>query len=130
MFEIQILALSGLLAAGQLIVFSALANRELPQSWLIGPRDDPMPTPLSPLCARMQRAFNNQMEGLVLFAVAAVSVVLLRESSTITGVSAIVYLAARVIYVPAYCLGVPWVRSIVWMVGFAATVVMLGAALR
>jgi uncharacterized MAPEG superfamily protein len=39
------------------------------------------------------------------------------------------YLAARILYVPAYAMGlVPW-RSVVWFVGFGATVAMILAAL-
>ena len=40
-----------------------------------------------------------------------------------------VYLGARVLYVPAYASGVYLVRSLIWTVGFGATVVMLLAAL-
>lgn len=127
--EIAVLALSGLLAVVQLGVFSVMANRELPQDWLVGPRDTPLPKPLSPLCGRLQRAFQNQLEGLVLYGVAAVSVVLGDASSGVTETAAIAYLAARVAYAPIYAMGTPWLRSAVWGVGLVATAVMLVAAL-
>ena len=39
------------------------------------------------------------------------------------------YLAARILYIPAYALGwSPW-RSLIWSVGLLATIVMLLAAL-
>ncbi|MEM9783706.1 MAG: MAPEG family protein [Pseudomonadota bacterium] len=127
--ELQILALAGLLAVAQLAAFAVLANLELPQSWLVGPRDEAMPRALSPLCARMQRAFNNHVEGLVLFAVAVVAVVAGQKSSPVTEGAAVTYLVARIAYAPVYWAGVPWVRSALWALGMAATVVMLIAAL-
>jgi uncharacterized MAPEG superfamily protein len=51
------------------------------------------------------------------------------QSSPFTAACAWIYLAARLIYVPAYALGLaPW-RSVVWAVGFLATVAMILAAL-
>jgi uncharacterized MAPEG superfamily protein len=51
------------------------------------------------------------------------------QSSGFTAACAWVYLVARVLYVPAYAFGlVPW-RSLIWMVGFAATTLMLLSAL-
>ncbi|NCU21433.1 MAPEG family protein, partial [Candidatus Falkowbacteria bacterium] len=42
---------------------------------------------------------------------------------------AFTYLGARILYVPAYAYGwTPW-RSVIWAVGFFATVAMLIAAL-
>ncbi|MDZ7768046.1 MAG: MAPEG family protein [Woeseiaceae bacterium] len=46
-----------------------------------------------------------------------------------TPAAAWTYLVARVVYVPVYASGVFLVRSIVWGVGFGATLVMLAAAL-
>ncbi|MEM6972144.1 MAG: MAPEG family protein [Pseudomonadota bacterium] len=127
--ELQVLALAGLLAAAQLLVFAVIANRELPQSWLVGPRDTPMPRALSALAGRMQRAFNNHMEGLVLFAVAVVAMLGTGKQGLVTEVCSVTYLIARVAYVPAYWAGLPWIRSAIWAVGMGATVVMLIAAL-
>ena len=79
--------------------------------------------------ARLYRALNNHFEGLILFTLAVVVVTLGGAASPLTAACAWIYLIARVAYVPAYWLGLtPW-RSIIWVVGFAATVVMLLAAL-
>jgi hypothetical protein len=46
-----------------------------------------------------------------------------------TAACAFTYLVARVLYVPAYYFGwAPW-RSLIWFVGFAATTLILLAAL-
>ena len=125
--ELTVLALAALLAVAQLFLFAIPANRELTSEYLAGPRDEKRE--LSPRTARLQRAFNNHMEGLLLFAIAVVAVVLGEKSSAVTGGAAVVYLLARVVYVPAYALGWNPGRSIIWGVGFVATLVMLLAAL-
>ncbi len=72
---------------------------------------------------------NNHFEGLILFAIAVVVVTLSGRSSPLTEICAHAYLVSRVLYIPAYAQGlVPW-RSMIWAVGFLATLVMLLAAL-
>ena len=51
------------------------------------------------------------------------------QGNALTGACALVYLGARVLYVPAYLFGwTPW-RSLIWAMGFAATMILLIAAL-
>ena len=72
---------------------------------------------------------NNHFEALILFTLAVVVVTLLEQSTPFTTACAWVYLVARVLYVPAYAFGwVPW-RSVIWIVGLAATALMILAAL-
>ena len=72
---------------------------------------------------------NNHFEGLILFTLAVVVVTLGEQSTSVTQWAAWVFLAARILYVPAYALGLaPW-RSAVWGVGFFATLTMIVAAL-
>ena len=127
MTEIHILALSGLLACVQFVLMAVPANRQLGPKWTMGPRDEPRV--MTGLAGRLHRAFANQLEGLLLFGVAAVCVTLLDASTPLTRGAAVVYIAARVVYVPLYALGVPLWRSVVWSVGMFATVLMLIAAL-
>jgi uncharacterized MAPEG superfamily protein len=127
MTELHILALSGLLACAQLVAMVVPVNRQLGPDWTSGPRDQPRA--LSGVAGRMKRAYENQVEGLVLFAVAALCVTLLDASSPLTRGAAAVYLLARVIYIPLYAFGVPIWRSAIWGVGFFATILMLTTAL-
>ena len=79
--------------------------------------------------ARLIRAMNNHFEGLILFTIACVVTTLAGASTQFTAACAYAYLAARVLYIPAYYFGWrPW-RSLIWMVGFLATTLMLLAAL-
>jgi len=127
--ELTALTLAGLLQAAQFAVFAIPANAELTPDYTSSPRDMPPPKPLSKTTARLQRALNNHFEGLILFTLAVVVVTLGGEANHFTAICGYTYLAARVAYVPAYALGLsPW-RSLIWGVGFFATIAMILSAL-
>tara|TARA_R110002124_G_scaffold107409_2_gene259838 strand:+ start:9572 stop:9994 length:423 start_codon:yes stop_codon:yes gene_type:complete len=132
--EVTVLALAGLLQVLQIAMMSITANRELPAGKTLGPRDPArlggtLFEQVSPRTGRIYRAMNNHFEALILFTLAVVVVTLLGQSTPFTTACAWVYLAARVLYVPAYAFGwVPW-RSVIWMIGLAATALMILAAL-
>lgn len=132
--ELTALALAGLLQVVQYILMSVPANLELGPGKTLGPRDPdrlgkPLIEQVSPRTGRLFRALNNHFEGLILFTLAVVVVTLSGQSSGFTAACAWTYLIARILYVPAYAFGfVPW-RSLIWMVGFSATTLMLLAAL-
>ena len=127
--ELTALALAGLLQAAQFVVFAMPANVELTTAFTASPRDSPPPRPLSKITARLQRALNNHFEGLILFTLAVVVVSLGQQSSGLTQTCGWVYLAARILYVPAYAFGLSPLRSVIWAVGFVATITMIIAAL-
>ncbi len=127
--ELQVLALSVLLAGVQLALFAVPANRELGTGYTAGPRDEAPPRALSTRCARMQRAFHNHIENLVLYAAAALAVAVGGKSSGVTETLAVVYLLARIAYVPAYASGIPYLRSGIWAAGWVATMALAVAAL-
>jgi len=127
--ELTALALAGLLQSAQFIVFAVPANVDLTPAYTLGPRDTPPARPLSKMTARLQRALNNHFEGLILFTLAVTVVTLGNQSTHLTQTCAWVYLAARVLYIPAYALGLsPW-RSLIWGAGFFATIAMIVTSL-
>ena len=127
--ELTALALAALLQALQFVTFATLANRDLTPGYTSSPRDRPPSRQMSTLTARLQRALNNHFEGLILFTLAVVVVTLGQQSTPTTQTAAYTYLAARILYVPAYALGwTPW-RSAIWATGFFATLTMIIASL-
>lgn len=122
--EITVLALAGLLQTAQFATYSIMAQRQIGSKAAMSPRDN-MSTQLQGTAGRLQRAFNNHFEGLIMFTLAVVVVTMGGAASWFTALCAWIYLLARILYVPAYVLG--WVpgRSIIWMIGFAATVLMI-----
>ena len=132
--ELTALALAGLLQCLQFALMAIPANLELGPGKTMSPRDPgrlgkPLIEQVSPRTGRLFRALNNHFEGLILFTLAVVVVTLSNQSTPITQYAAYTYLIARILYVPAYAFGlVPW-RSLIWFVGFLATLTMIVAAL-
>lgn len=127
--ELTALALAGLLQMVQFILFAVPANLELGTRYTSGPRDKAPERPVSTLTGRLQRAMNNHFEGLILFTLAVVVVTLSGQSTALTAILAYTYLAARILYIPAYAMGLaPW-RSAIWAVGWFATLALMLTAL-
>ena len=132
--ELTALALAGLLQGVQYALMAIPANLELGPGKTLSPRDaarlgKPLIDQVSPRTARLFRALNNHFEGLILFTLAVTVVTLSNQSTPTTQTAAWTYLAARILYVPAYAFGVvPW-RSLIWGVGFLATLTMILATL-
>ncbi len=125
--ELTALALAGLLQVGQLALYSVAGQAQAGRKAALRPRDEPIELTGKP--GRIKRALDNHFEGLILFTIACVVVTLADQSTPLTAACAFTYLAARVLYIPAYYFGwVPW-RSLIWAVGFGATTLMLLAAL-
>lgn len=125
--ELTVLALAGLLQAAQFVAFSIAANRQVGPRVAMGTRDNA--PALTGIAGRLQRALNNHFEGLILFTLAVVVVSMGQQSTGLTALCAWIYLLARIAYMPAYAFG--WVphRSVIWAIGFAATILMILAAL-
>ena len=124
--EVQVLAYAALLQFVQFILMAVPVNAQLGVAYTGGNRDEQKQATGVP--GRLKRALDNHFEGLILFTIAVVVVVLGDASSTLTERCAWAYLGARILYVPAYAAGVFLVRSLIWTVGFVATAVMLIAA--
>ena len=132
--ELTVLALAGLLQALQFVLMAVPVNLEVGTSKTLSPRDSkrlggPLQDQVSVRTGRLIRAMNNHFEALAFFTIAVVVVSLSGQSSGFTALCAWTYLLARVLYIPAYVYGwVPW-RSVIWAVGFSASVFMMVAAL-
>jgi uncharacterized MAPEG superfamily protein len=125
--ELTALALAALLQSVQIVLAGAAMNRDVGAAWNAGPRD--VPADYAPLTGRLRRAVDNHFEGLISFTIAVVVVTLSGAASGFTAACAWVYLAARILYVPAYAFGwSPW-RSVIFGIGYAATLAMILAAL-
>ncbi|MBR9862809.1 MAG: MAPEG family protein [Rhodobacteraceae bacterium] len=132
--EITVLTYAALLQVVQFALMSISANLDVGPGKTMSPRDPsrlgkPVQELLSEKPGRLFRAFNNHFEGLILFTIAVVVVTLGEQSTVFTAICAWVYLGARILYIPAYYYGLAPGRSIIWFVGFLATLFMLLAAL-
>ncbi len=125
--ELMALTLAALLQVLQFCAYSLASIMQVGVKKAAGPRDKAIV--LTGTAGRLQRAMNNHFEGLILFTIAVVVVTYTDQSDSKTMLFAFTYLGARILYVPAYVFGLaPW-RSLIWVIGLAATVAMLISAL-
>ena len=128
--ELTALTLAALLQCIQFALMAIPANLELGTSKTSSPRDlnrlgKPMLELLSVKTARLARAMNNHFEALILFGIAITVVSLSDTTNAVTTACAYTYLGARILYIPAYYFGwTPW-RSLIWFIGFLATMLIL-----
>ena len=113
--ELYILGWTLVLAIFQILLPSHFRNRETGIAYNVSARDAEGP-PVGVVTGRLQRAQKNLFETLPLFiaAILIAHVADIHTSATYWG--AWVYLIARVIYLPVYALGIPYLRSMVWVV--------------
>jgi uncharacterized MAPEG superfamily protein len=125
--ELKVLGYAALLQFVQFIAMAIPVNLQLGVAYTGGNRDEQRQA--TGVAGRLKRALDNHFEGLILFTIAVLVVVLGNAGSELTEKCAWAYLWARILYVPAYASGVYLVRSLIWTVGFVATAVMLVVAL-
>jgi uncharacterized MAPEG superfamily protein len=125
--ELEVLGYAALLQVLQFVIMAIPVNLQLGVAYTGGNRDEQKQA--TGVAGRLKRALDNHFEGLILFTIAVLVVVIGDAGSTLTERCAWAYLWARVLYVPAYASGIYLVRSLIWTVGFVATAIMLIAAL-
>ena len=125
--ELKVLGYAALLQVVQFILMAIPVNLQLGVAYTGGNRD--VQEQATGVPGRLKRALDNHFEGLILFTISVLVVVLGEASNELTANCAWAYLWARVLYIPAYASGIFLVRSLIWTVGFVATAVMLIAAL-
>lgn len=111
--EIQVLAWSVLLGVAQLFIAAALMTRQRGLKWNASARDGE-PPPLTGVAGRADRALRNFLETFPFFAAAALAVVATGNGDAGTAFGAQLWFWARVVYVPLYLAGIPYLRSLVW----------------
>jgi len=124
--EFTFLALTLILALVQIGAAGMARTAELGGKWNAGPRDEPAPPP-GKLAGRLMRAQSNLFETLPLFAAAVIMAEVAGRTGGLTLWGAGLYFAARVVYVPLYAFGVPYVRSLVWLVAAGGLVAVIAA---
>ncbi len=92
-------------------------------------QDTPSSIPDSILLGRLTRALRNLHETLPFFLGAVIILALMDYSTSATRIAALVFAGARILYLPLYMSGIPYLRGLVWMVSFVALIVLVLNAL-
>ncbi len=124
--EFIALALTLILALVQIGAAGMARTAELGVKWNAGPRDVEAPPP-GRLAGRLMRAQANLFETLPIFAAAVIMAHIAGKDGTLTFVGAHLYFFGRLVYLPLYAFGVPYVRSLVWLVAAGGLVMVLAA---
>ena len=117
------LVLAAVLLLVHVVAIIAATRASVEREWAVGPRDEP--TNEGRMLRRFRRIFANYLETLPAFALVLLAAELSGRGNDWTLVGGWVWLAGRVVYLPVYAAGVPWVRTIVWIVATLGIVAML-----
>lgn len=127
-FELYCVAWTLVLAIVQILLASLTRTAQYGARWNMGARDGE-PPPLNPLPARLLRAQANLFETMPIFITSILLAAIAGRSGDLTHWGALIYLAARIVYVPLYAAGVPVVRTIVWTISLLGIAMCLAAVL-
>ncbi len=127
--ELTLLGWTLVLALVQIMLPAMLRNGETGIAYNASARDESGP-PVGVVTGRLRRAQANLFETLPVFAAAVLIAHLGDREGALTLWGAWLYLAARVVYVPLYALGVPYLRSLVWGASMLGLLMILAAILN
>lgn len=122
--ELRILALGAVLLLLHIILAGTAKTKQYGVAWNTGARDEPLP-PLNAVAGRLVRAQANFQETFPLAIVALAGAVLAGRQSELTAIGGWTWLGARVLYLPLYALGIPKVRSNVFLVSLVGLVLAI-----
>ncbi|WP_136636636.1 MAPEG family protein [Pseudooceanicola onchidii] len=114
-----ILAMYGIVVLATIFVQVLAAAQKLDMSQLMGNRES-LPS-LTGVAGRLDRAQMNSVIAMALFAPAVLILAQLPEPPATATFAATIFLLARIAYVVVYAMGIAYLRTIVWLVGFAMT---------
>jgi uncharacterized MAPEG superfamily protein len=81
--------------------------------------------PISETAQRIERAFRNFLETFAFFAAAVLLLHATGRGNAQSALGAQIYFWARVAYMPAYVVAVPFLRTVVWGASLAGIVMVL-----
>jgi len=126
--ELTVLAWGCLLALVHVFAAVRAKPRQYGTKWNLSARDEEVP-PLNPVAGRLARAQANFYESFPIMVAAILIVSVAHLENRWTALGALIWLGARLLYLPLYAFGVPVLRSLAWIAGLAGIVMVLWPAL-
>lgn len=123
--ELKLLGAAVIIGMVQLLWAAAASRRQQGLAWAAGSRDEARP--VTGVAARLNRSFANFMETFPLFAAALVTAYLAAKLGPLTLWGSVLYVASRALHPIAYVLNVPYLRSLIWFVGFGGALAVIAA---
>ena len=126
--ELSVLAWGCVLALVHIFVAVRFKTRQYGTKWNMGARDEELPPP-RPIVGRLARAQANVLETFPVMAAAILIVSAADLESRWTAIGALLWLGARVVYLPLYAAGIPVVRTIAFLLSVVGIAMVLRPAL-
>ncbi|HEY0014070.1 MAG TPA: MAPEG family protein [Allosphingosinicella sp.] len=126
--ELIVLAWGCVLALVHVFAAVRFKTRQYGTAWNMGARDEELPPP-DPIVGRLARAQANFLETFPIFAAAVLIVQAAGLNDDMTALGALLWLSARVAYLPVYALGIPRLRTAIFMVSIAGIALVLRPAI-
>lgn len=118
LFAAMVLGLVHLTAAS--FTFKA----QVGDAYTVGPRDEDLRP--AGVAGRLARAQQNFLETFAIFAAAVLMLVALgRTGQWLSEIGSGAYIAGRVLFLPLYAAGVPWLRTFSWNLATAGLVLVM-----
>jgi uncharacterized MAPEG superfamily protein len=126
--ELVVLAWGCVLALVHIFAAVRVKTRQYGTAWNMGARDEALPPP-EPIVGRLARAQANFFETFPIAAAAILIVYATGLHDRWTAAGALIWLVARVVYLPVYALGIPKVRTLIFLVSVIGILMILWPAL-
>ena len=126
--ELTVLAWGCVLAFVHVFAAVRVKTRQYGTQWNMGARDEELPPP-RPMVGRLARAQANFFETFPIAAAAILIVSAAGLEDRWTGIGALLWLGARIVYLPVYALGIPKLRTLIFLVSVVGIGMVLWPAL-
>lgn len=121
--EMTVLAWSVILLIVHIVIQVLLVVRDAGLGYAVSPRDEARK--MSVATDRITRGLRNYVETYGAFIALALALVLTGKAGGIAATGAWIWFIARVVYIPIFWAGLPWLRTGVWSVSIIGLVMML-----
>jgi uncharacterized MAPEG superfamily protein len=121
--ELVVLAWSVVLLMVHVLLQGAAATRDNGLDYNASARDEERP--VSKLTGRLNRAKNNFLETYPAFVALALALAVSGRTGGWAATGAVVWIVARIVYLPLYAAGVPVIRSLAYVVSVVGLALMI-----
>jgi uncharacterized MAPEG superfamily protein len=126
--ELSVLAWGCILGILHIFIAVRFKTRQYGTKWNVGARDAELPPP-QPIVGRLARAQANFFESFPILAAAILIISAANLEDRSTAMGALLWLGARLVYLPIYAAGVPVVRTIIFLISIVGIALVLRPAL-
>ncbi len=120
--DLKYLLYSTILTFVQVLIAGTFANHAVGLPTMAGNREGLAEMP--GIAGRAKRAHLNMIENMVVFASLVLIAAAAGKANANTALGAMIFFWARLVYAFVYLFGVPWLRTVVWLVSVVGMVII------